>query len=402
MPSLALPLLAALLPLMALATLQFALPVLAPLLMAVAGRPPEDYGWVGGALGLGAMWFYVTNGVVTPALGPLRTLRAGILVAICGLALVLTGHWGGILAGAMLIGYGYATTTPAGSQILADFTPRALWGTLFSVRQAGVPVGGIAAGLLGAFLASGHDWRLAIEVLMAMLALVGLGLLLVPRRFNAARPLQRFRFFQLFNLRLVAGPFRAVRRIPNLATVVAAGVGLSFVHSAVTSFFVIYLKTGLGFSLSAAAGLFALLQGTAIVGRVGFGMLADRLGSPLRVLQLLAPLSSASALILSQFSAGWPEWLQILAVLMIGMTVGTWNGLYLAEIARLAPPDGVSEATAGSAFFSFFAYMLGPPLVGFLATTIGYRPTFACMAMFALFSAAVLALRSPADPGRNR
>lgn len=158
----------------------------------------------------------------------------------------------------------------------------------------------------------------------------------------------------------------------------------------------------MGFSLSAAAGLFALLQGTAIVGRVGFGMLADRLGSPLRVLQLLAPLSSASALILSQFSAGWPEWLQILAVLMIGMTVGTWNGLYLAEIARLAPSDGVSEATAGSAFFSFFAYMLGPPLVGFLATTIGYRPTFACMAMFALFSTAVLALRSPADPGRNR
>lgn len=393
MPHVAGALVIACLPLAALATLQFVMPVLAPLLTAAAGRPPEAYGWLGGAMGLGSVWFYVANGTITPALGPLRTLRAGLLVAIVGLALVLTAWWPAMIAGGVLIGFGYATTTPAGSQILADFTPRSMWGTLFSLRQAGVPAGGIAAGAIGTFLVAHIGWRGAIEVVMGLLLVVALGLLLAPPRYNESRPLVPFAPGGLIDPASIARPFLVVRGVPGLPSLVGVGFCLGFVHATVTSFFVLYLNIGLGMALPSAASLFAILQALAIAGRILFGLLADRIGSPLPVLKILAPLSAASALMLSFFSADWDGSSQILAAIVIGLAVGTWNGLYLAEIARLAPAHAVSEATASAGFFGFFAYMLAPPLVGWLATSVGYRATFRIVAVAALAAFVTLVVR---------
>lgn len=393
MPQVVGALLIACLPLAALATLQFVMPVLAPLLTAAAGRPPEAYGWLGGAMGLGSVWFYVANGTITPALGPLRTLRAGLLVAITGLALVLTAWWPAMIAGGVLIGFGYATTTPAGSQILADFTPRPMWGTLFSLRQAGVPAGGIAAGAIGTFLVAHIGWRGAIEVVMGLLLLVALGLLLVPRRYNETRPLVAFAPGELVNPASIARPFWVVRGVAGLPSLVGVGFCLGFVHATVTSFFVLYLNVGLGVPLPVAASLFAILQAFAIAGRILFGLLADRIGSPLPVLKILAPLSASSALMLSYFSADWGGGGQLLAAIVIGLTVGTWNGLYLAEVARLAPAHAVSEATASAGFFGFFAYMLAPPMVGWLATTVGYGATFRLVSLAAVAAFVILLLR---------
>ena len=90
--------------------------VLAPLLMESTGRPAEAFGWISGAMGLGAVWFYTANYAITPTLGPVRTLQAGVLIGVAGVMLVLTANWPIVLVGAMMIGFGYATTTPAGSR----------------------------------------------------------------------------------------------------------------------------------------------------------------------------------------------------------------------------------------------------------------------------------------------
>jgi MFS family permease len=396
MPQAASALLIACLPLTALATLQFVMPVLAPLLTDAAGLTPEAYGWLGGAMGLGSVWFYVVNGTITPALGPLRTLRGGLLVAIIGLALVLTAWWPAMIVGCILIGFGYATTTPAGSQILADFAPRTMWGTLFSIRQAGVPAGGIAAGAIGTFLVAHIGWRGAIEVVMGLLLVVAMGLLLVPRRYNETRPLVPFAPAELVDPSSIARPFLVVRATAGLPSLVGVGIGLGFVHATVTSFFVLYLNVDLGVPLPAAASLFAILQAFAIAGRIGFGLLADRIGSPLPVLKLLAPLSAASALMLSYVSADWSGGGLVLAAIVIGLTVGTWNGLYLAEVARLAPAHSVSEVTASAGFFGFFAYMIAPPLVGWLAITAGYEATFRIVALAPVAAFVILLARDRA------
>lgn len=396
MSGIVLPLLVAVLPLVGVAILQFMLPVLGPLLTGEVGRQPEDYGWIGGAIGLGTIIFLLCNHAILPVLGPVRTLRLGLLSAIAGIGLMLAGTWPAMVVGALLIGFGYGTTTPAGSQILADFTPRHMWGTLFSMRQAAVPVGGVIAGVLGSWLIARDGWRLPLEAVMLICGMLAITLLIVPRRFNDSRAAKPFSLRELVDPRNLVRPAAIVQRVHGLRSLMVAGWSLAFVHATVTSFFVTFLSSGVGVPLARAAFLFAVLQGCAIFGRIVFGAIADWLGSPVRMLKLLAPMSASSAVILANISADWSGFAHLAAAVTIGMTVGTWNGLYLAEIARLAPAADVGEATAGSAVFTFTAYLLAPPVVGWLIPRLGYSATFESVAMTALFALVVLLWRDRA------
>ncbi len=392
------PVLIALLPLAALATLYFLLPVVAPALMAHVGRPAEDYGWLGGAIGAGSVVFFCVSHAITPVLGPVRTLRFGILVAILGALLVLSGQWSLMLLGAAMTGFGYGTTTPTGSQILADFTPKSAWGTLFSVRQAGVPAGGVLSAFIAGAALQPYGWTLAIWGALVPVLATAVFLLCVPRRFNRARALEPFSLRRLLDWRNVIRPLRNIRSIRGLPPLVAAGAGLAMGHGAVTQFLVIYLNSGLGLPVAHGALLFALMQTSAIGGRIVIGALVDAFGSPTGALRILAPLSACSCLTLAVFSADWSLPMQMTAAVVMGMTVGTWNGVYLAEIARSAPPAQISSATASSAVFTFLSYMVTPPLVGALATLAGWRLTFAIIALAPLAAGVVLSRRAPASP----
>jgi MFS family permease len=72
----------------------------------------------------------------------------------------------------------------------------------------------------------------------------------------------------------------------------------------------------------------------------------------------------------------------------------SWNGIYLAEIARVAPAGRVGDATSGASILTFIGYVLGPACLGLLvAYTDSYRLAFVVMA--ALPAASVALLRRP-------
>ena len=388
--ALMLPLLIALLPLTALATMFFILPVLAPAIMTTAGLRAENFGWLGGAVGLGSVLFFLTNHAITPVFGPLGTLRLGMVLAIAGGVLFFAHSWVLMVVGSLLVGFGYGTTTPTGSQILADFTPRSAWGTLFSIRQAGVPAGGIVAAAIASATLSLYGWTTSMGVTLMLLAMVAGALVVVPRRFNASRPLELFSAQRLFDINNIVRPYRIVRSVRGLPTLVAAGCGLAMSHGAVTQFFVLYLHS-LGAALTDAAALFALVQTCAMAGRIVFGGVADKMGSSRIVLLILAPLSAAASGLLAFYSVDWSFTGQVVAAIIIGLTVGTWNGLYLAEIARLVTPAMVASATASSAVFTFVTYMITPPLVGTLASNFGWRSGFLAVAMAPIGAGLLLA-----------
>ena len=69
----------------------------------------------------------------------------------------------------------------------------------------------------------------------------------------------------------------------------------------------------------------------------------------------------------------------------------SWNGVHLAEVARLAPRHRVSEATSGGAIVTFMGYVIGPS--GFamvLALTDSYRLAFGIVAFICLIAVVAL------------
>ena len=390
--SLIFPFLVVFLPQLALATVNHGVMVLAPLFTAAAKLPPEAVGLIGGLGGLGSVWCFASNSVILPSLGPMRALIFGCLLASTAvLAFTFAQAWLIYLA-APLVGFGYAITAPAGSQLLARHTPKERWGTLFSLRMAGVPAGGAIAGIIGAGIAATYDWRLALVVIL-LPSLLCAGFLAVARHHLPDLPQKsRFRPLQIFNPALVISPFRVLTRIPGLGLMTMSSIGFAAVQGAVFTFLTTYLTHEIGLSILLAGGLYASMQLASFVGRIGIGFLADWVGSTHLVLAILGFCSALAVVLLMLMSQAMPVALLFLMAMLVGVSIATWNGLFLAEVSRVGADHDVSEATAASTFFTFISYMLSPPLFGLVVLYAGYDAAFGLVGIVVLIAAIGLLL----------
>lgn len=376
-------------PLVALAALYSLMPVMAPILMQASGMPPELFGAVAGAMGLGSVWLYMANRAFTTALGPVRATIVASFIAAVGAALVLSAQFPFILLGGLLIGFAYASTTPSGSQILADHTPRAYRSTLFSIRQAGVPLGGAIAGLVGSWMVSRYGWQLTLVCFVVGVAVLLPWLKLTDAKFNGAAEKPAFRLARLVAPENLVAPFRIVRAVPELSRISLACVGFAMVQGTVNTYLVTYANTRLGLPLTLAGALFATMQGASVAGRLVLGFVADWLGSPRPVLRVLAVMSAASALLLANIDPDWTRPQMFAAIVFVGLSIATWNGLYLAQIATLVP-DAVGDATASATFFVFGTYMIVPPVMTVVITLFGYPAAFSIAAVGAASAGLIL------------
>lgn len=372
-------------------TLTLSLGVLAPMMMASAGMPAAAYGLIGGASGLGSVWLYMANSAFTLPLGPVRALIAGVAIGVTGAALIATGWYALMVVGALLVGFAYATTSPAGSQILAENTPPHVRNRMFSFRQAGVPLGGAIAGIAGSAIAVHYGWRTALATIVLLLLATSIPLVLAPRRFNG-EPQVRFRPSALFALSNLRQPFNTIATIPGLHLIAFGSIGFATVQGTLNAFFVTFLANGLGYDLRLAGFLYALNQATSVAGRVIFGLVADWVGSTRLVLCWLAMLSAASAIAIASLGTGWSFPALAAVAVFSGLSIATWNGLFIAEVAALSP-GRVSEATAGATFFLFGTYVVVPPIAGLVITWFGYRVAFGLAAVAVLITGAVLAFK---------
>jgi MFS family permease len=183
---------------------------------------------------------------------------------------------------------------------------------------------------------------------------------------------------------------RLAAALPGLT---GASVAFAFIQGNLFTFTVTYLTTELGYALAAAGVAFAVMQIAGMAGRVLMGWLSDRVGSAVRTLKVLAVAATATTFATSLISPEWP-WLSVLAVLAsTGLASTSWNGVFLAEVARISPPGKVGDATSGAVFFTFLSYTAGPAVFGFLVSLLGtYAPVIAGMAALGL--AAGFALRA--------
>ncbi|MBI3706942.1 MAG: MFS transporter [Proteobacteria bacterium] len=368
------------------------LPVIGPVLTEAAGVRPERIGLLASITSLGTMWFLISGGPLLPRLGAARLLQIGSLLGAAGLALVLTGDWPAMMLAALLIGIGYGPSPPAGSDILARYAPTRHRSLVFSIKQAGVPLGGAVAGLMLPSLADAYGWQVALigAAVLAAAAVV----VVQPLRttIDAERdrgPPLGLRAFM--SLATVKAPFRAFGIAPGLPRIAFAGFAFAMVQGTLFSFYVTFLTSELALPLAAAGLAFAVMQVSGVFTRVLAGWLADRLGSNVATLIGLSFCSSLMTAVTAATAPAWPPALLLAVAALTGIAVSSWNGLCLAEVARLAPPGAVGDATAGSTFVIFIAYVIGPSLIEHIVHATGSYPiAFLAVGVFPMLAGIVL------------
>lgn len=389
------PLMIVMLPLVALSVLQLGLPVLAPVFVHDAGLAPEAVGIIVGCMGFGSVWLFAANDRVTPVLGPLRALIWACVMGAAGTGLVMTGWAPALFPGAVMIGFAYAVTAPAGSQILSAHAPKRLWGTLFSIRQAGVPLGGAIVGVIGTGLAVAYGWRIGFACLL-LLPLFSVAMLATaPADYRGGADGTTLRIRELIHPSVIATPFRTLRELPQLRSLTLASLGFAAVQTSMFSFFTTYLTVNHGLGLPLAGALFGTMQVAAFAGRLGVGVLADRLGAMRQILLTMSAAGSISCIAMSALDPEWPRIALFAFAALIGLAAASWNGLFLAEIAIVVPAEKVGQATAGTTFFTFTAYMVTPPVFAGIVVLAGYQAAYGVIALAALFGFCCLLFARP-------
>jgi len=367
--------------------------VLAPVLATDLGITPT---WIGVFIGLlytGAMIGSLASGGFIARYGAIRVSQACVLLCAAGTATVALLPAAAVplmILAAFATGVGYGPITPASSAVLVRTTPAAQMALTFSIKQTGVPVGIALGGALLPALALALGWRGALLVVAAAGVLVALA----AQPIRAALDAHRERA-QPVSLRSIVAPLRMVMQTKVLRDLSLVGLGFAAVQVCLTTYLVVFLHEALEWTLVASGLALTCATLGAVVGRIAWGLVADRLLPPVRTLALIGSLASGCGLVLAAATTAWPAWLLLpLATLYGGMAIG-WNGVQLAELARRSPPGMAGAVTGASGFVTFGGVVAGPTLFAALAGAFSsYRVGFLMAAAISGVVAVILLVDS--------
>lgn len=300
---------------------------------------------------LGALLTAPFAGRVTDRSGPARVIMIGLLCLAAGnLVAALAWHAAILYLGILVAGFGYGAVNPATTVLSNPATARRR-ALVMSVKQAGVPAGGIAAGAVLPVLAQEFGWRWAFALSMLLCFLLA--------TFVALRG-----GYVTQRMQPEAAAHRPGRRL-RLPLGFVFGMVIAGVQVSIFAFTAVYLVDARGFSASSAGlGVSTLLIG-GVVGRLFWGWLSDMF--PRHRLLVLEGIGVLGAVLLTGLLLVPAVQLPLVLVLLGVCSVG-WNGVYIAVVAESSAPSRVGTSTGISLAMINAGAIACPILVGVLVS----------------------------------
>ncbi len=383
-------------PVLAVTTATQALTTLAALAMtAVAPRAALDLGvspaLVGYQIGVvyfAAMAISPVGGGLVRRLGATRTSQLALWLTAAGCLVSALGTLPALAAGALMTGLGYGVTNPAASHLLSRMPPTRHMNLVFSIKQCGVPIGGVLAGLMMPPLTLAWGWQAALVVSSLLMFLLSVSIQGGQSAWDGDR---------VPGSAVLASPLESVRLVwanGILRWLALSSLLYSAVQLCLTSFLVTYLVREVGLELVLAGTILAAVNAAGAAGRLAWGWLADRLRSGTAALILNGILSVAGALATASVAAGWPLWAIVAATALFGFSAVGWNGVFMAVIVRQSRPEAVALATGGSLTVTYVGITIGPAAFALLhdAGGVSYSAGYALLGVVLLAGIACLAL----------
>lgn len=332
--------------------------------------------------------------------GAARTTQLSILCCGSGLLLFAFPHVAAIALGSVFIGMGMGVINSAAAHMLVTYTPPQRRNIMFSIKQTGVPVGGVIISLTAPAIAVHYGFRWS----LLMIGLLIVALVMVIQRHRARWDHDRGGGGARQGEQVAFGGVPLVWRQANLRWVSLVAMIFSGIQRCVLSFTVIFLVAEGRFGLVEAGVMLSVVQVGGSASRICWGWLADRLGSSLQVLMIICVITILATLALVFFDPGWNKSLIYLLFFVIGIASVGWNGVFHAEAARLSPQGMASVVAAGTTFFVFAGVLVGPAAFAAAYGGIGsYSNTFVLVTISAViaFGLLMLAQRATQRPPQS-
>lgn len=310
---------------------------------------------------LGGVVMSLPAGWVTDRVGVRMSLAGGLVLigVMVALAARAESLWG-VLGCLVVAGFGFSVLNPATGKAVLDWFPPRRRGVAMGIKQTGLTLGGVASALVLPPLAASADWRHALGA--AGLTSVACGFLVATayrsvRVESASAPLDPGR------LREALGFLWR----PGVLVVMTCGLALSMTQSALLAYLTLYGREVLELSAVQAGRLLALAQIGGAAGRLGWGIVSDRVFQSRRRpgIVISATLAVVTFALLA-VGGNLPGAFVALLALAAGTAAFGWVGLYLTLVAELGGARYAGLLTGLAVVFSWSGVLVGPPLFGAL------------------------------------
>jgi MFS family permease len=332
-------------------------PVIAPALALAFAIDTHVIGLYTALLFCGTLISSLVGGVLIPRYGAIRVTQAALLLCATGLTVGTVGGIAGLAACAVLAGCGLGPATPASSHLLARLAPPEWRNIVFSLKQTGVPLGIGLAGVTVPLLTVEFGWRAGFIAVASLCAALALALQSVRARFDDD-PQPDLRGGPLGLL----APMRLIFADPAIRPLIVAASLFTGSQGCVNGFLVAALVAEAGRDLVRAGVVLSVALAFGAGARVFWGWVADRLMSPRRVLSLVGVGMTAASLLFLTIAPQSPDWAVIAVSSLMGATAVGWNGVYLAEIARVAGIGRTAEVTGSGSLVGFVGVVVMAPV----------------------------------------
>lgn len=343
---------------------------LVPLLHTDRGLSLAQAGLLAATPTMGMVLTLVLWGALVDRAGEKWVIAGGlVLTALAAVGALLSPGYVELGVFLLLGGAASASTNSASGKVVVGWFAKDRRGLAMGIRQMSQPLGVTVAALtvpgIAASLGIGAVFVLPI-VATAVLALLCAALMMNPPRVPRAEVTK------------AANPYLASGFLWRIHTLSLLLVAPQFTLSI---FGLVWLVTQLHWSTLAAGVLIGCAQFVGAIGRVGVGILSDRVGSRVRPLRWVALSAVIVMLVLGATAAA--EWQAGAIVLLIAMTVTVAdNGLAFTSVAEMAGPAWSGRALGIQNTGQFVAASAVGPLVGALIGVVGYPVAFVVVAAF--------------------
>ncbi|HWH98442.1 MAG TPA: MFS transporter, partial [Pseudolysinimonas sp.] len=314
-------------------------------------------------------------GAATDRWGERVILVMGLAVAVAGaLASIVAAGSGSYVALSIalgLCGIGAAATSATSGRVVIGWFPAEQRGLAMGLRQTALPLGMAAGALIVPPLAAGGEIAPSLIVAGSVVgvAAIACAIFIV----NPPRPTR-----PMDAEGRLANPYRGD---PTLARIHLVSALLVVPQYALATFGLVWLIADQHWDPVAAGIVVAVAQLLGAAGRVGVGVLSDRLGSRLRPLRWVA--LAGIPLLLLTAGAGELHWVPAVAVFYVLASCVSVadNGLAFTAVAEIAGAHWSGRALGAQNTGQFIAAAIVAPVVGALITVTGYSAAFALLAL---------------------
>ena len=330
---------------------------------------------------VGVLTSFWAGGLITH-IGSLRMASLCAAAVAASMAFAAFGSSSALLVAGLCLGFAFGPETPASTALLGKLVTDERRALVFSVRQTGNQIGAVFGSLVLPAIAIwlAPQWSYAAVGACAICGIVVFEWLRPEYAGLAQAPRQ-------LGMRARLALVSSDRRIAALA---AASMPFSGMQLALNTYFVTLGACELGLSHLEAGVALACAQAGGLLGRLGWGFLVMRIGASRLILVSLGLGMTVCAAMFGFFGDVLGKAGQYALAAAFGLTASGWNGVFLAEIARLAPQDRIGETTGAVLTASYAGLLVTPVLISTVESFAGLGGAFVGLAILAFCGTVVL------------